>query len=211
MNIFTLKFDNTKEILKSIAKGFILLELIALIYFFLNPVVLGSPTQKVWGWAATGLYVLTLFPGIITRLNVKGLISEIGKTIFFARTQLGISMFLAVFLHYILKVKSLIQTDNYPPKEIELYFAFGFPAMLLSFVLLITSNQQSKKFLKKNWFRLHRLTYVILGLAFLHVAVLERGLFMLIFGIMIILELASFIYPRLKTRNQLKFGTNPKV
>jgi DMSO/TMAO reductase YedYZ heme-binding membrane subunit len=200
MSIFTLKFDNSKEILKSIAKGFILLELVALIYFFLNPIVLGTPTQKVWGWAATGLYVVTLFPGIITRFNVKGSISEIGKTIFFARTQLGISMFFAVFLHYILKVKSLIQTDNYPPKEIELYFVFGFPAMLLSFVLLVTSNQQSKKFLKKNWFRLHRLTYVILGLTFLHVAVLERGLFMLIFGVMIVLELASFIYPKLSRK-----------
>jgi Ferric reductase like transmembrane component len=200
MNIFTLKFNNPKEILKSVAKGFILLELIALIYFFLNPVILGSPTQKVWGWAATGIYVITLLPGIISRFNLKGVISEFGKTLFFARTQLGISMFFAVFLHYILKVKSLIQTNNYPPKEIELYFVFGFPAMLLSFVLLVTSNQQSKKFLKKNWFRLHRLTYVILGLAFLHVAVLERGLFMLIFGIMIVLELVSFVYPKLNKK-----------
>jgi DMSO/TMAO reductase YedYZ heme-binding membrane subunit len=173
-----------------------------LLYFFLNPIKLGTPVIKVWGWVATALYIFTLFPGIITRFNLKGLLSEIGKTIFFARTQLGISMFFAVFLHYILKVKSLMQVNNYPPKEIELYFVFGFPAMIISFILFLTSNQQSKKFLKKNWFRLHKLTYLILGLAFLHVAVLERGLFMLIFGIMIVIEVASFVY--------VKFGKSIK-
>jgi DMSO/TMAO reductase YedYZ heme-binding membrane subunit len=202
MSIFTIKFNNPKEILKSAIKFFILLQLIALIYFFLNPIKLGTPIVKVWGWVAAGLYISTLIPGIVTRFNLKGLTSEIGKTIFFARTQLGISMFLAVFLHYILEVKSLIQTNNFPPKEPELWFAFGFLAMIVSFILFLTSNQQSKKFLKKNWFKLHRLTYAILGLAFLHVAFLERGLFMLIFGIMIILEVASFIYPRISKKGK---------
>jgi DMSO/TMAO reductase YedYZ heme-binding membrane subunit len=196
MSILTLKFNNSKEILKSVVKFFILIQLIALVYFFLNPIKLGTPVIKVWGWVAAALYIFTLFPGIITRFNLKGLLSQIGKTIFFARTQLGISMFFAVFLHYILKVKSLMQVNNYPPKEIELYFVFGFPAMIISFILFLTSNQQSKKFLKKNWFRLHKLTYLILGLAFLHVAVLDRGLFMLIFGAMIVLEIASYVYAK---------------
>jgi DMSO/TMAO reductase YedYZ heme-binding membrane subunit len=203
MSIFALKFNNPKEILKSIIKFFILIQLVALVYFFLNPIKLGTQVIKVWGWVASGLYIITLLPGIITRFNIKGKLSEIGKTIFFARTQLGISMFFAVFLHYILKVKSLIQTNNYPPKEIELYFVFGFLAMLLSFILLVTSNQQSKKLLKKNWFRLHKLTYAILGLAFLHVAVLERGLFMLIFGIAILLEVASFGYSKFGNKQKL--------
>jgi DMSO/TMAO reductase YedYZ heme-binding membrane subunit len=203
MSVFTLKFNNPKEILKSIVKFFILIQLIAIVYFFLNPIKLGTPVIKIWGWVAAGLYILTLFPGIITRFNLKKNISEIGKTIFFARTQLGISMFLAVFLHYILKVKSLIQTNNYTPKEVELYFAFGFPAMLISFILFLTSNQQSKKFLKKNWFRLHKLTYAILALTFLHVAVLERGLFMLIFGTAIVLEIASFIYSMAAKKNKV--------
>lgn len=139
MSILTINFSNPKEILKSVVKFFILTQLVALIYFFLNPITLGTPIIKIWGWIASGLYVVTLFPGIITRFNLKGAISEIGKTIFFARTQLGISMFLGVFLHYILKAKTLIQTNNYPPKEVELYFVFGFLAMLLSFTELISS------------------------------------------------------------------------
>jgi DMSO/TMAO reductase YedYZ heme-binding membrane subunit len=203
MSILALKFNNSKEILKSIVKIFILIQLITLIYFFLNSIKLGTPIVKVWGWLAAGLYILTLFPGIISRFNIKGFLSEVGKTIFFARTQLGISMFLAVFLHYILEVKSLIQTNNFPPKEPELWFVFGFLAMVIAFILFITSNQQSKKFLKKNWFRLHKLTYAILGLAFLHVAVLERGLFMFIFGIMILLEIISYGY--------VKFGNKAKA
>lgn len=203
MSILTIKFNNPKEILKSVFKLFILVQLIALLYFILNPIRLGTPIVKVWGWAASAIFISTLLPGIITRFNWKGWVSEIGKTIFFARTQLGISMFFAAFLHYFLKVKSLIQTNNFPPKEVELYFVFGMLALLLSLILFLTSNQLSKKILKKNWFRLHKLTYAILFLVFLHVAVLERGLFMGIFGLMIILEIGSFVFAWKSKQNKV--------
>ncbi len=200
MSIFTLKFNNLKEILKSIIKFFIFVQLIAIAYFVFNPIKLGTPLIKIWGQIASWLFLGTLIPGIITRFNVKGFVFEVSKAIMFARTKLGISMFLAALLHYILKVKTLIQTDNYPPKEVELYFVFGMLALILSLILFLTSNQQSKKFLKKNWFRLHKLTYVILFLVFLHVAVLERGFFLVIFGLTIILEISSFVYARFNKR-----------
>ncbi len=198
MSIFSIKFNSPKEILKSAVKFFILLQLIALAYFIFRPITLGTPVVKVWGQVAGWLFLITLLPGIITRFKIKNWISKVGQTIFFARTQLGISMFLAAFLHYILKVKSLIAVGNYPPKEIELYFVFGMPALILSLILAITSNQQSKKFLKKNWFRIHKLTYVILLLVFAHVAVLERGLFIFTFAAMFTLEVVSYAAPRFK-------------
>ena len=198
MSIFTIKFNSPKETIKSVVKFFILLQLVTLVYFIFKPVTLWTPIAKVWGQISAWLFLITLIPGIITRFKIKNWLSQIGQTIFYSRAQLGISMFLAAFLHYILKVKSLMQTGNYPPKEIELYFVFGMPALLLSLILAITSNQQSKKFLKKNWFRVHKLTYIILFLTFLHVAVLEREVFTLAFGTVILLELASYAYPMLK-------------
>ncbi len=58
-------------------------------------------------------------------------------------------------------------------------------ATLIMIALALTSNNYAIRFMKRNWKRLHRLSYVVAVLAILHVALLEKtwGVYALILSI----------------------------
>lgn len=57
----------------------------------------------------------------------------------------------------------------------ELGFILGFIAMLVMFILAVTSNRKSMKFLKAAWKKLHRWAYLAALLSILHVVLLKHG------------------------------------
>ena len=192
MSIFSLNFSNTKNTFKSLIKFLILTQTLGIVYFLFVATKIPFGLSNFWGGFAGWVFLVTLIPGIVSRFEIKETVATIGQTLFFARTQLGISMFLAAFLHYILFIKNLMALGKFPPTEFMPFLPAGFLALFISFILFLTSNQQSKKLLKKNWFRLHKATYLILFLVFAHVALLGRGLFVFAFAAFIILEIASY-------------------
>ncbi|MGV6851033.1 MAG: sulfite oxidase heme-binding subunit YedZ [bacterium] len=87
------------------------------------------------------------------------------------RRTLGILAFSYALSHFL--VYTLLDLGLYWPQLIKditkrPYIIVGFSALLLMIPLAITSNRFWQRKLKRNWKKLHRLTYIILPLAVLH-------------------------------------------
>lgn len=148
------------------------------------------------GVTALILYILTLLPGIITRLKwwvpVTMPISSI-LTPF--RRQLGILMFVVAYTHmaFATTLPQLVMFEFDPSKIIlETYEWMGSVAFWVLFPLWLTSNDLSQRFMGKWWKRLHRLTYVSLFFIFLHVALQLEGWSVVIAGVAL-LEIVSWM------------------
>ncbi len=127
--------------------------------------------QKFLGEWAYNLLLLILIVGPLAR--VSGI--EFLGSIRLFRRELGILMGMLALMHYatfLIKnfeyLEVIIQNPN-PP----LWLPVGFWAMILAFLLLITSNNWAVKKLGKWWKRLHRLVYAILILVIVHVVALK--------------------------------------
>ena len=84
MSIFSLNFTNPKNILKSLTKVLILLQLTALVYFLFIASAIPYRLSNFWGGFAGWMFLVTLIPGIISRLGILGIAATIGQTLFFA-------------------------------------------------------------------------------------------------------------------------------
>ena len=125
--------------------------------------------QKSLGQWAYNLLLLILIVGPLAR--VSGI--ELLGTIRLFRRELGILMGMLALMHY---TTFLIKNFSYLEvlsKEPPLWLLVGFWAMMLTILLLITSNNWAVKKLGKWWKRLHRLVYVILILVIVHVVALK--------------------------------------
>lgn len=93
------------------------------------------------------------------------------KPSLWVRQAAGIAAFTYAGLHFLFFCidKSLMETFK------EFSFILGLFAALIMFVLAVTSNTRSMKFLRKTWKKLHRFAYLAAILAVLHVALLEHG------------------------------------
>jgi len=93
------------------------------------------------------------------------------KSRFHIRQAIGITAFIYAGLHLLFFCidKGLMETFK------EFGTIMGLIATVVMFVLAITSNKQSMKFLRKGWKKLHRLAYLASLLAILHMVLLERG------------------------------------
>lgn len=148
------------------------------------------------GEVAIIFYVLTLLPGLITRLQWwPQLTQPISGMLMPFRRHLGISMFILVFLHmgFTTTLHFFAQPDFDPSKiELLLFQQIGVFAWWALFPLWLTSNDLSVKFMGKWWKRVHRLTYLALFLIFLHVTLIQTKWLFLI-GAVGILELISWV------------------
>jgi sulfoxide reductase heme-binding subunit YedZ len=107
------------------------------------------------------------------------------KTALKLRRPLGLYAFLYATLHFGIFL-SLDYGFDLQLIWIELsqkpYIVVGFTAFLILTVLAITSFDQSKRILKKNWKRLHRVVYLAGGLVVLHFAWVSKGDFFKLTG-----------------------------
>lgn len=110
-----------------------------------------------WLVAILSLTPFAILTGIKSRLPI--------------RQAIGITAFLYAFLHLLFFCieKGLMETFK------EFGNIMGLVATVVMFVLAITSNKQSMKFLQKSWKKLHRLAYLAGLLAILHMVLLEHG------------------------------------
>lgn len=193
--------ERTKiSLLLKIFVGLLLLFwILAIFLIFQNPLLLKlfSPIGNKLGIVAVATYGATLLPGIIKRFQIKDQSLVLLRVLLAAHRQwLGICMFLVVIMHMslVFTLPQLIATDfntaliTFLPIHIT-----GIIALWLLFPLWLTSNNLSIKKLGVWWNRLHKLTYVALFFIFVHVAIVEFFPIGLGLGILLGLELVSWI------------------
>lgn len=155
------------------------------------------------GVTALFLYVATLLPSIITRLQWYPLVTQPFASILLPfRRHLGILMFISAWLHMSLTTTlPQLVTNGFEPNKIQLllFHWMGEIAWWMLFPLWLTSNDLSQRFLGKWWKRLHRLTYLAMLFIFLHVALMQEGLVFVIGGV-ITLEVLSWIVAQRRAR-----------
>lgn len=150
------------------------------------------------GEIAVILYVTTLAPGIITRLQwFPTLTQPISSIILPFRRHVGILMFLTAFVHmsFVMLFPYLGQYNFQFPTALPtflLYEWMGLIAWICLFPMWLTSNDYSQKALGRNWKVLHRITYIALLLIFLHLA-LQKTNWMWIVAPAVVLEALSWI------------------
>ncbi len=155
--------------MRFILKSIIYIQLVVLIvsFFFIRQDF--SLAGAFMGKFAIYVFWLIALAGILQRFKVRGFLKKVQNVLLPNRRQLGILMFLLAFTHYMWnKGFSIILSG--PPASMPLFQVFGFIALVLSFPLLITSNNYSVKKLGKFWKVLHRLVYPIMFLLVLHTA-----------------------------------------
>lgn len=181
-----------------IQKSSLIIKWLPLVYFCFALFVwfnlntrLGYRLSNLFGEISVGLYVLTLIPGIASRLGIKYIVINVIRIY---RRHLGISMYLLAFAHFFIKKFPNFVSDF---STIPVFELMGSIALFIMFLLFLTSNNISQKVLATNWFRLQRLTYIGMFFIFLHLTLLEVGKWGILMGLVIILEVFSFIYSQI--------------
>jgi hypothetical protein len=160
---------------------------------------------KFFGILAVGVFILTVLPGIIRRFKIKGILGQLQNLLMFNRARLGVLMFVIATSHYLLTfLVPSIRIGIIPP-PILTFELFGIMALFGSFPLFLTSNNFSKKLLKRNWGRLHAVVYILIWFIFLHVAlVIQNDTTKLIvsFSLLIVgaLQLMSLVYDKMEKK-----------
>lgn len=167
------------------------------------------------GKFAIYIFWLIAIAGILKRFKVKGVLKRVQDFLLINRRQLGILMFCLSLVHFMWN-KGFSMILNGIPTSIPLFQIFGFFALVLSFPLLLTSNNFSVLKLGSSWKILHRLVYPVMFLLVLHTAMQgsDFQLARLNFGIdytlsyalpsliILILQIVSLVYSFLKADNQ---------
>ena len=127
-----------------------------------------APLANVLGLVSLILYILTLLPTILRIVFPETKKSGIPKMLLKNRRIIGIIAFFPALGHAL-----LILLKHHPDVwDIQTYVIYlqGILLMAIFTVLTVTSNDWSVKKLKKNWKKLHQLTYVAMFLLTWHVA-----------------------------------------
>lgn len=165
----------TKNDLKTLFKAMIFANIgifIVLIALYYNGILdLASlfSTGKLAGIASVGFFLLNQLPGIFRRLELKGNLKNFADYLMFSRAQIGILMYALAFTHYFFNALFPVVIIDRQVPVLQAYSAAGVAALLIALPLTITSNNQSKKLLKKWWKKLHSLVYIMLWAIAIHV------------------------------------------
>lgn len=136
------------------------------------------------------LYTVTLIPGILGRFGLK---NKFYVVLMAFRREFGIFMYLFALAHvWLVAIVPAINSNRLP--QIQAFTVAGGVAVSLLFMLFVTSNDYAVQKLKQNWKKVHKLTYYALGFIFLHLILTKLSIWTLLAAILIILEVASFVY-----------------
>jgi sulfoxide reductase heme-binding subunit YedZ len=148
--------------------------LIVLIFDALNGRLTINPIQAAQQRTGDTALVLLLLSLTCSPLNTL----YRWKTALKLRRPLGLYAFFYAFLHFIIFIGLDYGFDFQLILE-ELcqkpYIIAGFSALLILIALAVTSFDNSKRILRKNWTRIHRLVYLAGGLVILHFAWVSKG------------------------------------
>lgn len=125
------------------------------------------PIANGFGFLAMGGYILTLLPTNVRIVFPQTKQAHMPKWLLKNRRMIGILSFLLALGHgYLLVQKRYL--DFLDPYTFWVYVQ-GISTFIIFALLAITSNDWSIKRLKKNWKRLHNLTYLAMFLLTWHV------------------------------------------
>ena len=127
-----------------------------------------QPVNDVIATLSVIVYSATLYPGFSRELFPRQKIQLLGKY----RKEIGVTSCLIGCVHAIYSY--YLSTTKYPHlglwTSFHLYIS-GIVCLAVFVSLGITSNRWIQKILKKNWRRLHTLTYLLPGLLIWHIVV----------------------------------------
>lgn len=127
-----------------------------------------SPPYANWaGFGAALLYVFTLLPTILRIVFPSLKSTGITKQILLQRRLLGLIAFLLSVVHgYLMIIKREL---DFLDSQTYWIYCQGVFTFIIFTLLAFTSNDWSVKKLKKNWKRLHQLTYLTMFLLVWHI------------------------------------------
>lgn len=147
------------------------------------------------GQVAVIVYMLTLIPGIITRMRLNiSILRKINGWLVPIRRQLGILTFTLAIVHesFTTLVPQVAVGGRPSFALLEPHHWAGIAAVSLMFPLWLTSNDYAVRTLGKRWKQLHRLTYLALLAVFTHVALLGTNWAFFV-GTFVVLEGVSWV------------------
>lgn len=126
-----------------------------------------APIANLLGFLALSSYIITLLPTILRIAFPKTKKTKIFKFLLKYRRQIGLIAFVFAFAHGFLLVKK----RNLDFFDLQTYWIYiqGIATFLIFTLLAITSNNWSIKKLKRNWKKLHSLTYLAMFFLAWHV------------------------------------------
>jgi methionine sulfoxide reductase heme-binding subunit len=152
------------------------------------------------GKIAIYLVWIIALPGIFRRLKLGGIFKKISSFLSPSKRYLGILMFLIALSHALwTRYFGYFKFQNFPdPNNIARFETFGFLALIVAFILFVTSNDFAVKILKKNWYLLHKMFYILVFLAAFHTS-LQSIEYFVAYGIITFCILALQIYSYVST------------
>ncbi|NEQ77970.1 MAG: iron reductase [Okeania sp. SIO2C9] len=126
-----------------------------------------APFANYLGLFALICYILTLLPTILRIVFPATKKTELPKFLLKYRRQIGVIAFLFALGHGVL----LLNKRNFDVFDSQTYsiYATGVVTLIVFALLAITSNDWSIKKMKKNWKKLHQLTYFAMFILVWHV------------------------------------------
>jgi sulfoxide reductase heme-binding subunit YedZ len=191
--------DKFKEYRKKLSKVFLFVIPSILISIFIFNIFNTNyfKFSKEMGEFGYNLIIFILFLSPVTKIfsNFKIL-----KDISGFRKELGMLSFWTLTIHFIGMMLDLNLFNNFSSLFLENHLIFGFLAYILIFILGITSNKFSMRMLRKKWFLLHKLLYVVLMLAVVHVVLIkgETEGYLILVGFIILKLFVYFKFDRKK-------------
>ena len=126
---------------------------------------------------STGYISLSLLLAVLCIPLLKNISYFLDRKIF------GLSAFTYTFGHLLLYIVDNNISFKYLYTDVAslLYIQVGYIALLLFLPLVFTSTVKAKLILKDNWFKIHRLIYIIIPLSFIHYYLIIKADYLLFF------------------------------
>lgn len=196
-------FLRYKKTILWLYKGLVFLGLLTVFLTWLitplNP--LWRDLGKLSGSASAVLLLLSLLPGIMKRFRVKGCLQSVQLVLMTYRRYLGITMYLTASTHYLWIKFFPAMVFGGSPLAANTFELLGTMALMIALPLFLTSNDKSMKFLKKNWHRLQKLSYLVLLFVVLHLWFLrEIESITLLMTLILVLEVSSHIFKKIRKK-----------
>lgn len=139
---------------------------------------------------ATYLFLLTIIPGVFQRMGLNHLVIRL---LIAWRRTVGIAMYFFALLHLLFLLDDLPWFSGGSITMLDILTATGLFAMIVLLPVLVTSNASSIVFFKKHWKTVQRMTYVAIALIGLHLYEAGELLLAALYGLTIVLIVASFV------------------
>ena len=140
------------------------------------------------GYISMSLLIMVLFIPLFKA--IKG---------FFDRKIFGLSAFSYTLVHLLLYIidNNISLKYLYADLSSLLFIQVGYIAFLLFLPLVFTSTIKAKLALKNNWFKIHRLIYIIIPLSFIHYYLIIKADYLLFFIYLIMFFLILILKKRI--------------